>query len=66
MITSGGTEGVGLSTTVTVVTVSIVILISDFFLTKFFLAVLIQVCHSRVGGNPEEYSKDTGFLLSQE
>ncbi|OGW50823.1 MAG: hypothetical protein A2Z50_00220 [Nitrospirae bacterium RBG_19FT_COMBO_42_15] len=36
MITSGGTEGVGLSTTVTVVTVSIVILISDFFLTKFF------------------------------
>ena len=32
--TSGGTEGVGLSTTRTVVAVSIAILIADFFLTK--------------------------------
>src|SRR3990167_8692827 len=35
--TSGGTNGVGHSTTMTVVTVSILILISDFFLTKLFL-----------------------------
>ena len=35
--TSGGTTGVGRSTTVTVVTTSILILISDFFLTKLFL-----------------------------
>jgi phospholipid/cholesterol/gamma-HCH transport system permease protein len=32
--TTGGTEGVGLSTTRTVVAVSIAILIADFFLTK--------------------------------
>ena len=37
--TSGGTTGVGRSTTVTVVTVSIMILISDFFLTKLFLII---------------------------
>lgn len=37
--TTGGTTGVGRSTTITVVTVSILILISDFFLTKLFLAV---------------------------
>ncbi len=35
--TSGGTKGVGHATTMTVVTVSILILISDFFLTKLFL-----------------------------
>jgi phospholipid/cholesterol/gamma-HCH transport system permease protein len=35
--TSGGTEGVGLSTTRTVVAVSIAILIADFFLTKLFM-----------------------------
>ncbi|KKO17947.1 MAG: ABC transporter permease [Candidatus Brocadia sp.] len=35
--TTGGTTGVGRSTTVTVVTISILILISDFFLTKLFL-----------------------------
>lgn len=35
--TMGGTTGVGRSTTNTVVTVSILILISDFFLTKLFL-----------------------------
>ena len=34
--TTGGTEGVGQSTTVTVVMVSITILISDYFLSKFF------------------------------
>jgi phospholipid/cholesterol/gamma-HCH transport system permease protein len=34
--TSGGTEGVGLSTTRTVVAVSIAILIADFLLTKIF------------------------------
>ncbi len=35
--TSGGTEGVGLSTTRTVVAVSISILIADFLLTKLFM-----------------------------
>jgi phospholipid/cholesterol/gamma-HCH transport system permease protein len=39
MITRGGTEGVGHSTTRTVVTTSIAILIADFFLTK--LSILI-------------------------
>ncbi|MCF6159129.1 MAG: ABC transporter permease [wastewater metagenome] len=34
--TTGGTTGVGRSTTITVVTISILILISDFFLTKLF------------------------------
>ncbi len=37
--TTGGTTGVGRSTTITVVTISISILISDFFLTKLFLIV---------------------------
>jgi len=37
--TTGGTTGVGRSTTITVVTVSILILISDFFLTKLFLII---------------------------
>jgi len=35
--TRGGTEGVGRATTKTVVTASIAILVSDFFLTKLFL-----------------------------
>lgn len=35
--TEGGTQGVGISTTWVVVTSSIFIMISDFFLTKFFL-----------------------------
>ena len=35
--TSGGTEGVGLATTRTVVAVSIAILIADFFLTKLLM-----------------------------
>jgi phospholipid/cholesterol/gamma-HCH transport system permease protein len=35
--TQGGTEGVGLSTTRTVVVVSIAILIADFFMTKLFI-----------------------------
>jgi phospholipid/cholesterol/gamma-HCH transport system permease protein len=34
--TTGGTEGLGKATTATVVTSAIIILISDFFLTKFF------------------------------
>ncbi len=38
--TSGGTEGVGLSTTRTVVAVSISILIADFFLTNLFMLVV--------------------------
>lgn len=38
--TTGGTTGVGRSTTITVVTISILILISDFFLTKLFLIIL--------------------------
>lgn len=37
--TRGGTAGVGKATTMSVVIASIVIFISDFFLTKFFLAV---------------------------
>lgn len=37
--TSGGTTGVGRSTTISVVTISISILIADFFLTKLFLMV---------------------------
>ena len=37
LITRGGTEGVGQSTTRTVVAISICILIADFFLTKLFL-----------------------------
>ncbi|GAC1357755.1 MAG: MlaE family lipid ABC transporter permease subunit [Polyangiales bacterium] len=37
--TTGGTEGVGRSTTSTVVAVSITILIADFFLTKLFMTI---------------------------
>jgi phospholipid/cholesterol/gamma-HCH transport system permease protein len=37
MTTRGGTVGVGRSTTATVVIASILILVSDFFLTKIFL-----------------------------
>jgi phospholipid/cholesterol/gamma-HCH transport system permease protein len=40
MITRGGTEGVGNSTTRTVVVVSIAILIADFFLTKIAIAIM--------------------------
>jgi phospholipid/cholesterol/gamma-HCH transport system permease protein len=36
--TTGGTEGVGTSTTRTVVVVSIAILVADFLLTKIFIA----------------------------
>ena len=39
MKTRGGTEGVGQATTRTVVWTSITILVSDFFLTRFFLAI---------------------------
>ncbi|HEU4997041.1 MAG TPA: ABC transporter permease [Gemmatimonadaceae bacterium] len=38
--TTGGTEGVGTATTKTVVTASILILVSDYFLTQFLLSVL--------------------------
>ncbi len=37
--TSGGTTGVGRSTTVAVVTIALLIIISDFFLTKLFFLV---------------------------
>lgn len=37
LYTKGGTTGVGRSTTMAVVTISIAVLISDFFLTKIFL-----------------------------
>jgi phospholipid/cholesterol/gamma-HCH transport system permease protein len=40
MTTRGGTEGVGQSTTRTVVVVSISILVSDYFLTRIFVAFL--------------------------
>ncbi len=39
--TTGGTEGVGLATTRTVVTASITILIIDYFLTQILLSVLV-------------------------
>ena len=39
--TTGGTEGVGSSTTRTVVAVSIAILICEFLLTKLFLTLLL-------------------------
>ncbi|ODS33959.1 MAG: ABC-type transport system permease protein [Candidatus Scalindua rubra] len=37
--TTGGTTGVGRSTTITVVTIALLIIISDFFLTKLFFLV---------------------------
>ena len=37
--TSGGTEGVGVATTRTVVTASILILVVDYFLTQILLAI---------------------------
>jgi phospholipid/cholesterol/gamma-HCH transport system permease protein len=40
LTTQGGTEGVGQSTTRTVVVVSIAILIADFFLTRLFIAFM--------------------------
>ena len=40
LTTSGGTEGVGVSTTRTVVTASILILVVDYFITQTLLAVL--------------------------
>ena len=39
--TQGGTEGVGRATTKTVVTASILILVSDYFLTQILLSVLV-------------------------
>ena len=39
--TSGGTEGVGVSTTRTVVTSSILILVLDYFITQILLSVLV-------------------------
>ncbi|MDQ3082850.1 MAG: ABC transporter permease [Gemmatimonadota bacterium] len=38
--TTGGTEGVGVATTRTVVTASILILVSDYFITQLLIAVL--------------------------
>ncbi|HXC25716.1 MAG TPA: ABC transporter permease [Gemmatimonadaceae bacterium] len=40
LTTTGGTEGVGISTTRTVVTASILILVVDYFITQVLLAVL--------------------------
>ncbi len=40
LTTQGGTEGVGQSTTRTVVAVSIAILVADYFLTRIFVSVL--------------------------
>ena len=40
LTTRGGTEGVGQSTTRTVVVVSIAILVADYFLTRIFVAIL--------------------------
>jgi len=40
--TTGGTEGVGISTTRTVVTASILILVVDYFLTQILLAIFQQ------------------------
>jgi phospholipid/cholesterol/gamma-HCH transport system permease protein len=38
--TTGGTQGVGVSTTQSVVAASVMILISDFFMTKVLLLVV--------------------------
>ena len=40
LTTTGGTEGVGQSTTRTVVVVSIAILVADYFLTRIFVSIL--------------------------
>ncbi len=40
LTTQGGTEGVGQSTTRTVVVVSIAILVADYFLTRMFVSIL--------------------------
>jgi phospholipid/cholesterol/gamma-HCH transport system permease protein len=40
--TSGGTEGVGVATTRTVVTASVLILITDYFITQVLLFMLTQ------------------------
>lgn len=40
LTTTGGTEGVGRSTTRTVVTSSVLILVSDYFITQFLISVL--------------------------
>ena len=42
LITTGGTEGVGQSTTRSVVVISITILIADFFLTKLYMFMFSQ------------------------
>ena len=42
LVTTGGTEGVGRSTTRSVVVISITILIADFFLTKIFMFIWSQ------------------------
>ena len=42
LATSGGTEGVGQSTTRTVVTASVLILVTDYFITQILLTVLPQ------------------------
>ena len=42
LATSGGTEGVGVSTTRTVVTASVLILVTDYFITQVLLSVLPQ------------------------
>jgi phospholipid/cholesterol/gamma-HCH transport system permease protein len=39
LTTQGGTEGVGQSTTRTVVVVSIAILVADYFLTRVFVGL---------------------------
>ena len=39
--TTGGTEGVGQSTTKTVVTSSILILVADYFLTQLLLSIMV-------------------------
>ncbi len=52
LTTRGGTEGVGQSTTRTVVVVSIAILVADYFLTRVFVAVLPL---SSVGEARERY-----------
>jgi phospholipid/cholesterol/gamma-HCH transport system permease protein len=40
MKTWGGTEGVGRSTTESVVVIAVTVLVSDFFLTKMLLPIL--------------------------
>ena len=53
LATEGGTEGLGRSTTATVVQVAMGVIISDFFLTKLLIILLVMPCaRAKAGGGP--------------